>query len=232
VRKFGVIALLLAGSLWAQPVKNVFVVVIDGLRNSEGFEAESLYLKHIWNDLRPQGTINQKFWNRGWTATTSGHTTILSGVRQFLLNNGSNPQEVRSTDPLMFEYYRSQFGAPESSCGVIVGKWGNVGDIADYALEPSYGIADKGFQRGDSTTGSDTACSKLVHAAMNLQHPSLVMVNLGDVDNYGHQDTWANYLAAITRADSVVYEFWKHIQAIPPYTDTTLSQQDRDDRDL
>jgi hypothetical protein len=216
---------LLLGSATAGPIENVFVVVIDGLRNMEGFEApqwhsDTMYLQHIWNNLRPQGTINTRFWNRGWTATTGGHTTILSGVRQILLNNGGNPQEVRSTDPLMFEYYRKQFAAPESACGVVVGKWGNVGDIANYGLEPSFGEPYKGFQRGDTSTGADSLCARLVHGAMDSLHPRLVLVNLGDVDHYGHTDTWEKYVRAIRAADSTVYEFWKHIQAEPPYTDT------------
>ncbi|MDH5186449.1 MAG: hypothetical protein OEW70_05225 [candidate division WOR-3 bacterium] len=208
--------------LLAQEPENVFVITIDGLRNDEGFEAESLYLRHIWNDLRPLGTINKKFWDRGWTATTGGHTTILSGVYQILLNNGSNAQDVRSFDPLMFEYYRKYFNAPESSCGVIVGKWGNVGAIANFGLEPSYSEPYKGFQV-QGVDGSDSICSGLVHQAMDSLHPRLMLVNLGDVDHFGHAanpDTVPNYYTAITTADSIVYEFWKHIQAIPPYTDT------------
>jgi hypothetical protein len=217
------IFVVLATGAQAQIAQNVFVVVVDGMRNMEAFESESLYTRHIWNDLRPIGTINKRFWNRGWTATTGGHTTILSGVRQILINNGSNPQEVRSFDPLMFEYYRKAFAAPESSCGVIVGKWGNVGDIANYGLEPSYGSAYEGFQRGDTSTSEDTACSRLVHSAMDSLHPRLVLVNLGDVDHYGHIDSLGGilYQQAIRDADSIVYEFWKHIQAIPPYTDTS-----------
>jgi hypothetical protein len=206
----------------AQTPQNAIVVIIDGMRDDEGFGAESLYLRHIWNDLRPLGTVHKRFWDRGWTATTGGHTTILSGVRQILRNNGSNEQDVRSFDPLMFEYYRKHFGAPESACGVVVGKWGNVGAIADFSLEPAYGEPYQGFQRGNAFTGTDTACSRLVHRAMDSLHPRLVLVNLGDVDHYGHIDTLggAMYRQSIPVADSIIYEFYKHIQAIPPYTDT------------
>ena len=71
------IFVVLATGAQAQIAQNVFVVVVDGMRNMEAFESESLYTRHIWNDLRPIGTINKRFWNRGWTATTGGHTTIL-----------------------------------------------------------------------------------------------------------------------------------------------------------
>lgn len=219
---------LLLGSAWcciqaahAQEAENAVIVIIDGLRNDEGFEAESVYLRHIWNDLRPLGAINTRFWNRGWTATTGGHTTILSGVRQILINNGGNEQDIRSFDPLAFEYYRKYLSAPESACGVIVGKWGNVGAVCDFGLEPSFGESFRGFQMRDSAAGTgDSVCSRLVHRAMDSLHPRLLLVNLGDVDHMGHQGTFANYVEAIRTADSIVYDLYKHIQAIPPYTDT------------
>ena len=210
----------LTGISRAQTPENAFVIILDGMRNDEAFESESAYIRHIWNDLRPLGTINTRFFDRGWTATTGGHTTILSGVRQVIRNNGNNTQDVRSFDPLMFEYYRKYSGAPESACGVVFGKWGNMGQIANFGLEPSFGEAWKGFQIGDPGNSADTFCSQRVHRMMDSLHPRLVMVNLGDVDHYGHADTLANYLQAIRNADSIVYEFYKHIQAIPPYTDT------------
>ncbi len=215
------VVLLLAYITFAQTPENAFIVVIDGLRNNEGFEVESLYLPHLWNDLKPLGTINTRFYNRGWTATTAGHTTILSGVRQIILNNGGNEQEIRSYDPLMFECYRKFLGAPESACGVIVGKWGNCGSICNFSLEPAFGINYRGFQIRDSIGGTaDSICSKLVNRVMDSLHPRLVLVNLGDVDHFGHQGEYAGYLQAIRIADSIVYEFYKHIQAIPPYNDT------------
>jgi len=223
MNRFALAAVLLSagyGPAPAQTPENAFIIVIDGMRDDEGFGAESLYLRHTWNDLRPLGTVNTRFWNRGWTATTGGHTTILSGVRQILRNNGGVEQDVRSFDPLVYEYYRKAFGAPESSCGVVVGKWGNVGAIADFGLEPSYGEPLQGFQIGDPTNSSDTFCSQRVHRTLDSLHPRLMLVNLGDVDHYGHQDTWSKYTGAIRTADSIIYEFYKHIQAIPPYTDT------------
>jgi hypothetical protein len=211
---------LVAGFATAQQPENAFIVIIDGLRDDEGFGAESLYLKHIWNDLRPLGTQETRFWDCGWTATTGGHTTILSGVRQVIRNNGGNTQDIRSFDPLMFEYYREHFNAPESACGVVFGKWGNVGAISDFGLEPAFGAQWQGFRLGDASNSADSTSSRFVHQAMDSLHPRLVLANLGDVDHYGHQDTFANYVSAIRVADSMVYEFYKHIQAIPPYTDT------------
>ncbi|MEO0085034.1 MAG: hypothetical protein ABIK37_00195 [candidate division WOR-3 bacterium] len=218
-----IVVQLLAGVsvMHAQQAENAVIVVIDGLRNDEGFEAESVYLRHLWNDLRPLGTINTRFWNRGWTATTGGHMTILSGVRQIIVSNSGIEQDIRSFDPLAFECYRKYLSAPESSCGVVVGKWGNVGAICDFALEPSFGEGFRGFQLRDSVAGTgDSICSGLVHRAMDSLHPRLLLVNLSDVDRMGHQGNFTDYAKAIRTADSIVYEFYKHIQGIPPYADT------------
>jgi hypothetical protein len=205
----------------AQEPENAIIVIIDGLRHDDGWALESQYLPRIWNDLRPLGTYHADFWDRGWTATTGGHTTILSGVRQILRNNGGNDQDVRSFDPLAFEYYRWHFGTPESSCGVVVGKWGNVGAIADFALEPAYGEPFQGFQLGvNDVSHSDTAATRVLIRAMDSLHARLMLVNLPDVDGTGHAGDYVAHLNAIRVADSCIFEIWNRIQAVPPYTDT------------
>ncbi|UCG43978.1 MAG: hypothetical protein JSU73_05035 [candidate division WOR-3 bacterium] len=220
MRFFVLAVMILAATAPAQTPQYAFVVVVDGIRNDEGFEAGPTYLRHIWNDLRPLGTVNRKFWNRGWTATTSGHTAILSGVRQFHLNNEGIDQLIRGAEPMVFECFRDYRGEPESACGVIVGKWGNCGEICDFGLEPALGADFRGFQIRDPVRNEDTCCSRLVHEAMDSLHPKLVLVNLATVDEVGHTRVYEDYLAAIRVADSIVWEFWKHIQAQPPWTDT------------
>jgi len=205
----------------AQETENVIIVTIDGIRNDEAFEAESLYLRHVWNDLRPLGTIYRRFWNRGWTATTSGHTTILSGVRQILNNNGGADGTVRSFDPLVFEYFREYLAEPEASCGVAFGKTGNFGAICDYGLEPAFGARVRGSQWGADTTHDDTNCLKMVFGLMDSVRPRLMLINLACVDGAGHTGVYEDYLEAIRVADSVVFELYKRIQAIPPYEDTS-----------
>jgi len=201
--------------VYPQQPENVFIVIIDGLRNDEGFEAESLYLRHIWNDLRPQGTIYRRFWNRGWTATTAGHNTIACGVRQIVRNNSGTQQDIRPDQPTFFEYFRKTFGLPESTAGALMGK-GNCRCV-DFSLDPSYGENYKGFLRYNA---ADTTVSNWVHRTMDSLHPRLLYINLREVDGAGHSGNYDAYIAAIRTADSIVYEFWKHIQAIPPYTDT------------
>jgi hypothetical protein len=209
------VILLFSTLIFAQSPENVFVVIIDGLRNDEGFEAESLNLRHIWNDLRPQGTIYRRFWNRGWTATTAGHNTIACGVRQITRNNAETEQDIRPNQPTFFEYFRNTYSLPENTAGAIMGK-ANCRCV-DFGLEPSYGENDKGFLMYDA---DDTTISNWVHQTLDSIHPRLVFINLKQVDGTGHAGDYEVHRQAIRTADSIVYNFWQHIQAIPPYTDT------------
>lgn len=215
------VGLAAAGISFAQPSENVFIVVIDGLRHDEGWALGPTNLPHIWNDLKPQGTFHSRFWARGWTATTGGHLTILSGVRQLLRNNGNNEQEIRSFAPLAFEYYRKYFNLGDTTvCGAVIGKTGNVGAVADFSLEPAFGAPWQGFVRGDASTHDDTASVRLLHQTMDSLHPRLVLLNMADVDTKGHTGIYSDYLTAIRVADSLIYDIWRHIQAEGPYTDT------------
>ncbi len=206
---------------FAQSPENVFIIVIDGLRHDEGWAQGAANLPHIWNDLKPQGTFHARFWARGWTATTGGHLTILSGVRQIIRNNSGNEQEIRSLDPLAFEYYRQHFAISDTTvCGTVIGKVGNVGAVADYSLEPALGPPWQGFVRGDASTHDDTASVRLLHRTMDSLHPRLVLLNMADVDTKGHTGIYSDYLTAIRVADSLIYDIWRHIQAEGPYSDT------------
>lgn len=114
--------------LLAYTTENVFVVVIDGLRNNEAFEdADHDLIPHIWNDLRPQGTIYTEFYNDYLTTfTTPGHMAIVTGqwhVAPNLANVVSGGiYDVRPEAPTIFEYFRYHTGKPKASCLVVTGK--------------------------------------------------------------------------------------------------------------
>ena len=62
-----VAALLVVALAFGSQTRNVFIVNIDGLRSTEGFEAEDLNLPFIWDSLRPLGTLYNNFQNTGVT---------------------------------------------------------------------------------------------------------------------------------------------------------------------
>jgi len=57
---------------------------------------------------------------------------------------------------------------------------------------------------------------------MDVFHPNLLLVYLGDTDHEGHSGIWENYTSAIYTADSIVGVIWDRIKEDPNYKDQTL----------
>ncbi|KPK67900.1 hypothetical protein AMJ82_09575, partial [candidate division TA06 bacterium SM23_40] len=197
--------------------ENVFLIVIDGVRNTEAFDDTThTNIPHLWNDLRPLGTIYSNFYNTGTTITTGAHLAMLSGVR-----SGLPHCIARGDDPLAFECYRKELGIPQEQIWLFDNNPdGFIG--MDYSTHPAYGeeYASSSYH---AYPRSDMHVARALAQAMDQYHPSLVLVNLFEVDRMGHQENWEGYLEAIRRADAIVYRIWKKIQA-----DTTFNPAFRD----
>ena len=212
----------------AEPTKgiaeNVILVIIDGLRNDEAFDDPThQYIPHIWNDLRPQGVINTSFWNTGITLTTAAHATIFTGVRQPFANQGIASADQRAKYPNIFEYYRKQKNVPQEKVWFISGK-GIITAGAHHSLHPDYanlGASIDKYWDTEEDTKPDDYIWPTVQQTMDQYHPSLLMINLRDVDHYGHQGVYTGYTDKIIVADQIVYDLWQKIQNDPYYKDKT-----------
>ncbi len=193
---------------------NVFIVVIDGIRYSEAYPLGDANLPHIWNDLRPAGTIFTNFRNEGRTVTCPGHAAFLTGEYEQIANDGSE----RPAHPTLFEYYRSETGAPASACYDIPGK--KKLHILAYSTDSAYGEGF-GATYESPASATDTATWTLLSSVMDRDHPRLVIVNLPGVDIAAHDSDWTGYLAAMRTADSLVYLLWTKIQSDPFYSGRT-----------
>jgi hypothetical protein len=213
---------------WSAPAyktKHVFIVVMDGVRWTETFgDPSHRFIPHLYNDLRPQGTLFTNFYNRGVTVTRPGHSTLISGTWQWARNNGA-----RLTMPTLFEYYRDEKGAPESKCWSVFGKGAYA--FAHYSSHPAYGqrFAGKHVNGGgpgnpltENTAAGDVAVLKRVLEIMKTDQPDIVLINFGYTDHAGHvaKDV-AEYQAAIQNCDEQMWKLWEAIQADPYYRDTT-----------
>ncbi|MBC2696158.1 MAG: hypothetical protein HF982_12970 [Desulfobacteraceae bacterium] len=220
----GLIGTLLYSTCGAYETENVFIVVIDGVRNQEAFEDPThQYIPHIWNDLRPKGTIYRNFYNVSNTSTCSGHAVITSGVEQYIPLNyreGYGVLNVYQKEPSIFEYYRKQLGIPKEKTWIVNGKGSQMGGSGQ-SMNPRFGpdyapnISFWPLGRPDPDTWEE------LQRVMDMYHPSLVLVNLRDVDNIGHKGVWEDYVDAIKLADSIVYEIYNKIQDDPVYKDKT-----------
>jgi predicted AlkP superfamily pyrophosphatase or phosphodiesterase len=209
------IILFVAGILFLQyfaSAQNVVVVVIDGARYTETFGADSLYIPHIWKQLRPLGTIWTHFCNDGITKTDPGHASIITGTWQSLDNKGI----FRPTLPTIFEYYRKTFRAPKSATAVVVGK--HKLDILAFSTHHNYGA-----KYGASTfiSRDDKSVVRNLKKILRKNHPRLIFVNLPSTDAAAHTGKWTRYLSAIRTADSLVFTIWNALQSNSFYCNKT-----------
>jgi phosphopentomutase len=192
--------------------QHAIIVVMDGARYSETFGSDSLYIPHIWNQLRPLGTCWTNFYNDGRTKTDPAHATIASGVLQNIDNKGFG----RPEQPTVFEYFRKYTSAPEKSTAVVVGK--QKLDILTYSVYPGYG---EPYKSVPFISSCDTSVLSDVKKIISSNQPQVMIINLPNVDSAGHMGNWARYLAAIRTADSLIWDLWQTLQSDSLYRNTT-----------
>jgi phosphopentomutase len=209
LRSLILLVFIFSFSLFGQ---HVIIVVMDGSRYSETFGADSLYIPHLWNQLRPLGTIWTNFYNDGLTKTDPGHATIASGIWQKIDNKGFS----RPKQPTVFEYFRKYTGASEKATAVVVGK--QKLDILAYSTHPDYGVK---FKAPSFISLTDTSVMKDVKKVLLFNQPTIMMINLPNIDSAGHTGNWIDYLTAIRTADSLIWDLWQTLQSDSLYRSTT-----------
>lgn len=201
-------------------IENVFLVVIDGVRASEAFDDPTHeFIPHIWNDLAPKGTICTDVYSLGNTNTTSGHYSMMSGVAQHLANTdniGLGPIPVFMHQPSIFQYYCHKYGVPQEKMWNVSGKGINT-YYAGISLNPFYRDDFAPLIAMGTKHYSDELVWQELQTIMDTHHPSLVFVNLQNVDGMGHRGDWDLYTGAIQAADQIVYDLYQKIESDPHY---------------
>jgi predicted AlkP superfamily pyrophosphatase or phosphodiesterase len=195
--------------------QNVIILVIDGARYSETFGAGDKYVPHLYNDLKPQGTIftNFRIADEGYTTTNPGHASIITGTWQLIKNDGTE----RPNKPTIFEYFRKELSAKETDCFIVAGKK-KIGALS-YSTFPGFG-EDYGASINCFDGDDDQVFDTLIDV-MNTYHPRLILVNFPTTDTKGHSGVWSDYVNTLTNADRLVYQIWQKIQNDPFYKNNT-----------
>jgi len=226
----------------------VVVIVIDGLRWEEGLGARDRYIPHIWNDLRPLGTTLTNYRIVSPTATTSSHSAMLTGRISTVPNDGhirpvfptfieyfrdarsdyveSALEEITRVPPGIFRPNRDTIAElgrlvaeardfPPQRTALYLGK-----DLI-YSLDQSSSgryPADDVFLIDNLR---DMEVEEYFRAKIPDVHPDVVAINLGEVDECGHEADWYYYVDAVRWADRHVWNMWLALQAETRYRDKT-----------
>lgn len=218
-------ALLTSPPVHGYKTSHVFIVVMDGVRYSETFgDPEHRFIPHLFNDLRPQGTLFTHYYNRGVTITRQGHSTLISGTWQNVPNGGP-----RLTRPTLFEYYRDEKRVPPMTCWSVFGKGSYA--FAPYSSHPAYGsrFAGQHVHGGgpenpinEASLEGDIGVLNKVLQVMKADQPDIVFINFGYTDHSAHvAKDIREYYAAIRNCDEQMWKLWNAIQTDPHYRDTT-----------
>lgn len=201
--------------------KNVIILIIDGPRMTETFgDSTCQYIPHLSKDLAPQGVLFTNFRNNGKTNTNSGHAAITTGVYQSIKNDGSEIPKY----PSMFQYYLKESRLPKEKAWIVASK-GKLNILANARKKGWANSFMPSNYCGPGGNGDDYVADiytwDVVLNKMEVDQPSLMLINLLEVDTRGHSNDWPNYLGAIERTDEYAFKLWEYIQNDEYYKDNT-----------
>jgi hypothetical protein len=203
--------------------KNVIVVVVDGQRFSEGWgDSTHQNIPKMAKEMASFGVINTQFYNKGDTYTSSGHTSLTTGVYQSIDNSG----EELPANPSVFQYWNEEYGNPRIKSWVITSK-DKLAVLADCNDPEWKGLFTPSVNSGVDGLGlgsgyrEDSLTLKTVLQILNDHHPNLVLINFRDPDYSAHSGSWDRYLTGIKKTDEYVYRLWKYLQTDKVYRNTT-----------
>ncbi|HEX9744974.1 MAG TPA: sulfatase-like hydrolase/transferase [bacterium] len=226
----------------------VVIVVIDGLRYTEGIGGGDEYIPFIYNELVPRGCLFTNYRIESPTVTTSSHSSMLTGRTTEVPNDG----HIRPVFPTFFEQYRdarSEYLAGEIASitdpgGGIFRPDAGTREEIDYLVSrslefdsmktPMFLGKDLISNLNQSSSGRypdsqifladsmrDIEVTDLFRAKLPDVRPTMVLVNLADTDESAHEAVWQYYADAIRQADRWVEEIWNALQAETRYRDNT-----------
>ncbi len=222
IRCLVVLSLMVA--VWVLPclgyqTEQVVLVIIDGLRYTEGLgDPSHTYVPQMYA-LSQQGVIIEPFLNDGYTYTSRAIPAIWCGAWTEILTfsdpSCGGQQNNYSELPTVFEYFRRQLLRPQSDCVYVLKNLCSWKASFDPGYGPNY------WPLYHTVGSSDLDVWHEAEDILTLDQPSFMMLYLADVDHEGHSGNWNNYTHAISVADSIVGMLWNLLQSQANYAGTT-----------
>jgi hypothetical protein len=203
-----------------QSRKLVFVLV-DGPRWEETWgDSTHHYQPNLRDSLAAKGSLFTSFYNNGITFTVPGHTALLTGHYQDILNNG---QELADY-PSLAQLYLEHFGLPSESAWLVTSKdkleifktCEEPGWSGNYAPQTNCGVSGNG-----SGYRHDTITMKIAKDVLSNHHPDFMFIQFRDPDYSAHMGDTTGYRQGIIRGDKYCWELWKLLQGDPYYSGQT-----------
>lgn len=173
-------------------IENVVLIVIDGPRKID-LHADSLnYYNGGFMELKKKGMYFSNFTNDGETNTQNGMSSMITGMNESLVNNGSEYSE----HPNIFHKYLKHVSSDSNKTWIISskGKLGALKFSQDSQYINQYKIST---YTGKNGTGSGIADDSNTYAkameVLRTKQPRLIMITFKEPDAGGHSGVWMNY---------------------------------------
>jgi hypothetical protein len=203
--------------------EHIFIVVLDGLRNSEGFgDPSRKHIPGLSSELAPLGARCDEFWIDGPTYTLAGHTALTTGFYQDINNNGLE----LPAHPSIFQYWLSAAGSSVNKAWIVCSKdkliiLGNTLDRKWNGISiPSLNCGVNGRGLGSGYRDDKDTLEK-IFAIAAADAPRLMLVNFKEPDQSGHSGSMDLYIDGIEHSDANAVKLWKWLQSQPEFKDTT-----------
>jgi len=198
--------------------EKLVLVVVDGLRYTEGLGDPLRQYVPQMDALAAQGTLIEPFLNDCCTVTRRGIPAIMSGSWAPPIDFfDTECQEDNQYTPLpwVHEYFRRQLARPAADCVYILGPYCPWRPSFLPTYGPDY------WPQSVATSGDDDAAWVAAQSILGTQRPTFLTLYLSDVDHSGHAGDWTAYINAIEDADRIVGELWSWLQQDPEYSGST-----------
>lgn len=201
--------------------QNIVIVVVDGLRYSEGWgEANHKYIPFMADSMAKYGVVNSAFYNLGNTYTTAGHTSILTGIYQSIDNEGNELPQY----PSVFQYW-NKYSLSDSQKSWVIASKGKLKILSDCNYRSFKGKYRPFFNCGSDGVGNgyreDSLTLNVVMSVFSESKPKLMLINFRDPDYSAHSGDWKSYVKAIKATDRYVFRLWKFLQLNEFYKNKT-----------
>lgn len=195
--------------------KHHIIVVIDGPRWSETYgDTTYQYIPNLGKVLKKQGTLFTNFRNEGPTYTNSGHTAICTGVHQSISNQGKQLPK----NPNIFQYLIKEKQLDKRKAWLLTskGKLEMLANTKDKDWWNQYMPSTFCGLNGSGVGYPDDKYTFPTFKEIITEHkPILTLINLLDIDVWGHANNWERYLQAHNDVDALVMDLWNMIQRDP-----------------
>jgi hypothetical protein len=200
--------------------EHVMLVIIDGLRYTEGLGDTSYAFVPRMHALSQRGAIVEPFTNDRHTNTMRGIPAIWCGgwteVIPFKDRSCGGGDNIHCEMPTVFEYYRKGLDRNEDDCIYVLG---DVGCPWKASLASEYG--PDFWPRYHSVGVADMEVWEQAVDILETFHPSFFLLYLMRVDHFGHSGSWTYYTRSIELADSIVGMLWDYVEADSFYSGKT-----------